>query len=423
MSTHLQARLDARWDKRQIIEAKRDGLLAERGDGEMSDSDKTQIDLYRSEITSIDSEIAELTADLEAQNRAADASKALHRARLGSTDGIEVSDDGVVYRDFVSYARDEILARAARSSGDLAKLGRQWGGEKEIEAAIARLQLLKRAEADGTLRRVPANTLSSNVPGLLPAQHIDQIFQVINTDRPIVQSAQRSVLTNLVLNYPRVDTRPVVAAQATEKTEAGNTGLAVSMQTTTATTYLGGGDISWQAAKFSNPNALDLWFRIVTADYALKTEQDSAQAISHSGFSNNIASTIGATPTFADFMTAIGAGGAEVYNNSGREADTVYMSIDRWWLLFGTTSTATAPFTTVTGAGVDGLRFVRSRGLDAGVIIVGDSQGLLVAEDADSPVELRVTEPAIGGFEVGLIGAFEAVVVDNGAFAMVTTAS
>jgi hypothetical protein len=347
MSTHLQARLDARWDKRQIIEAKRDGLLAERGDGEMSDSDKTQIDLYRSEITSIDSEIAELTADLEAQNRAADASKALHRARLGSTDGIEVSDDGVVYRDFVSYARDEILARAARSSGDLAKLGRQWGGEKEIEAAVARLQLLKRAESDGTLRRVPANTLSSNVPGLLPAQHIDQIFQVINTDRPIVQSAQRSV----------------------------------------------------------------------------KTEQDAAQAISHSGFSNNIASTIGATPTFADFMTAIGAGGAEVYNNSGREADTVYMSIDRWWLLFGTTSTATAPFTTVTGAGVDGLRFVRSRGLDAGVIIVGDSQGLLVAEDADSPVELRVTEPAIGGFEVGLIGAFEAVVVDNGAFAMVTTAS
>jgi hypothetical protein len=36
---------------------------------------------------------------------------------------------------------------------------------------------------------------------------------------------------------------------------------------------------------------------------------------------------------------------------------------------------------------------------------------------------LRVTEPAIGGYEVGIIGAFEAVVVDDGAFAMLTTAS
>jgi hypothetical protein len=423
MSTHLQARLDARWDKRKMIEEKRDGLLSERDGGELTDSDKSQIDVYRGEITTIDREIGELTADLEAQNRATEASKALMRARLDSADGMEFTDDGVVYRDFLSYARDEILARSARSSGELSKLARQWGGDKAVEAATARLQLLKRAEADGTLKRTPANTLSSNVGGLLPPQHINQIFQVINNDRPIVNSAQRSVLTNLVLNYPRVDTKPVVAVQASEKTEAGNTGLAVSMQTTTASTYLGGGDISWQAAKFSTPNALELWFRIITADYALKTEQDAAQVISHSGFSNNIASTIGATPTFADFMTAIGAGGAEVYNNSGRTADTVYMAIDRYWLLFGTTSTAAAQFTTVSGGGVGPLRFVPSRGLDAGVIIVGDSQGLLVAEDADSPVELRVTEPAIGGFEVGLIGAFEAVVVDNGAFAMVTTAS
>jgi hypothetical protein len=46
-----------------------------------------------------------------------------------------------------------------------------------------------------------------------------------------------------------------------------------------------------------------------------------------------------------------------------------------------------------------------------------------VAETPGAPVELRVTEPAIGGYEVGIIGAFEAVVVDAGAFALVTTAS
>jgi hypothetical protein len=66
---------------------------------------------------------------------------------------------------------------------------------------------------------------------------------------------------------------------------------------------------------------------------------------------------------------------------------------------------------------------VISRGLNAGEIIVGDSAGLLVAETAGAPVELRVVEPAIGGVEVGIIGAFEAVVVDAGAFASITTAS
>jgi hypothetical protein len=64
-----------------------------------------------------------------------------------------------------------------------------------------------------------------------------------------------------------------------------------------------------------------------------------------------------------------------------------------------------------------------SRGLNAGEIIVGDSAGLLVAETPGAPVELRVVEPSIGGYEVGIIGAFEAVVTDNGAFATVSTAS
>ena len=64
-----------------------------------------------------------------------------------------------------------------------------------------------------------------------------------------------------------------------------------------------------------------------------------------------------------------------------------------------------------------------SRGMDAGVIVVGDRAGLLVAETAGAPIELRVVEPAIGGVEVGIIGAFEAVVVDDGAFTMLTTAS
>jgi hypothetical protein len=66
---------------------------------------------------------------------------------------------------------------------------------------------------------------------------------------------------------------------------------------------------------------------------------------------------------------------------------------------------------------------VKTRGLSAGVAVVGDAQGLLCAESPGAPVELRAVEAQIGGLEVGIIGAFEAVVVDEGAFSLITAAS
>jgi hypothetical protein len=310
-----------------------------------------------------------------------------------------------------AYARDVLLTSTGRVA---AQIQAQYGDKEGIESARERLELVK---------RVPANTLSSNVAGLIPSQHIAQIFQVIDSSRPIVATALRAPLERGVLTYPVVTTTPVVAVQASQKTEAGNTGMVIDMATATASTYLGGGDLSWQAINWSSPNALDLWFRLVAADYALKTEQDAAQALQHSAFSNNIASPLAATPTFAQFMTAVGAGYGEVFANSARTADTIYMAPDRFGYMLGLTSDAFSQFVEVGQAGIGPLRVVVSRGMDSGVIVVGDAQGLLVAETPGAPVELRVVEPAIGGVEVGLIGAFEAVVVDDGSFAMITTAS
>jgi hypothetical protein len=185
------------------------------------------------------------------------------------------------------------------------------------------------------------------------------------------------------------------------------------MATTTASTYLGGGDLSWQAVNWSTPNALDTWFRLAAADYALKTEQDAAQALQHSGFTYNISSTLAASSTFAQWMTAIGAGYSDVFTNSGRVADTLYLAPDLFGYLLGLTSSAFTQFMSVSANNMGPLNIVVSRGMDAGVAVVGDSAGLLVAETAGAPVELRVVEPAIGGYEVGIIGAFEAVVVDR----------
>ena len=410
MQTETEKRLAIRIGERESTQQLHEELLRDVGEEDLNDAQLTQAKAYRSRMVELDEEIGELTSAAEADREAAERSKAVRRALAGAVEGTEVDDDGIVYRTMAAYARDFILTR---QSPVASKIAAQFGDPEVIARAAERLDLVKRVN----------NTLSSNVGGLTPPQHIAQIFQVINASRPLVESAQRSTLERGTLTYPKVTTRPVVAVQASEKTAAGDQGMVIDMETATASTYLGGGDLSWQAINWSTPDALDLWFRLAAADYALKTEQDAAQVLQHSAFSYNISSPLGGTPSFADFMTAIGAGYAEVFANSGRIADTIYLAPDRYGYLLGLTSAAFTQFTSVNGDNVGPLKLVVSRGMDSGVMAVGDSAGLLVAETAGAPVELRVVEPAIGGVEVGIIGAFEAVVVDEGAFSMITTAS
>ena len=63
-----------------------------------------------------------------------------------------------------------------------------------------------------------------------------------------------------------------------------------------------------------------------------------------------------------------------------------------------------------------GMNVVGSYGFDQDVAIVGDSSALLIGENAGNPVEMRVIEPNVGGYQVGLIGAFKAAVFDVNRF-------
>ena len=83
--------------------------------------------MYRSELAELDTEIAGLSTDLEAQRKAEEQSKAVRRAMLGSTDGVDVDEDGVVYRTMAAYARDFILTR---NSSTCSKIASQFGDRR-----------------------------------------------------------------------------------------------------------------------------------------------------------------------------------------------------------------------------------------------------------------------------------------------------
>jgi hypothetical protein len=410
--------LALRVDARDQVHGKMEQMLSELNGDTPSPEQNDQLAKYRSDLAYFDEEIKTWDAQVEADRAARKASDEMRRRTNAFHGKTDVGPDGEpLYRSLGQVAIDQILTSPNRHAQ--AHVGSQGVAPEEIQRASERLK---------SLDRTPATTLSSDIAGLTPPQHIAEIFQIIQTDRPLVDAATKVNLTNLVWTYPQVDATPVVAVQGTQKTEAGNTGMDVSMVSKTASTYLGGGNLSWQAITFSTPDAYDLWFRYIAADYALKTETDAATVVSASAFLNNISSTLGATPTYVELMAAIGAGGAEVYANSGRMANAVVVAPDRYWYVMGLATASPFGF----GGGQGGislssdrpaLRVIPSRGLNAGEIIVGDTSALLVAENAGAPVRMFVSEPAIAGVEVGLVGAFDAAVVDDGAFALISTAS
>ena len=415
--TPTERRLQVKMDERVVVQGKHDEILRTLDGANPSDAQATQLKDYRSDMTAIDTEIDDLSIQAAKDREAAERSAVIRRAQSAALVGHDVGEDGqTIYRSLGELAIDQLLTHTSmHARGAVASKGI---GQDEIQRAKDRLAAFEQIE------RTPATTLTSDIAGLSPPQHIAQIFQVINANRNLVDAAGIKVnLNRLTVTYPQLDATPVVAVQGTQKTEAGNTGLDVSMVTKTASTYLGGGNLSWQAIEFSDPSAYDLWFRAIAADYALKTETDAATVVSANAFLNNISSTLGATPTFAQFMTAVGAGYAEVYANSGRTPNAIIMAPDRFGYVLGLTSDAFTKFVNAGSEGIGPMRVIVSRGLNSGEIIVGDMDGLLVAENAGAPVRMFVSEPAIAGVEVGLVGAFEAAVVDDGAFALLTTAS
>jgi HK97 family phage major capsid protein len=310
----------------------------------------------------------------------------------------------VIYRTFAEYARDELIRRFDAIA--------QLAGPPAV-----RVQAIER------LDRAVANTLSSDVAGLIPPQYLTTLVQVIDTSRPVVESSRRVGLTSGKLSYPMITQRPQVGKQTAEKTEAPSRKVTVAFTDVLADTYVGAGDISWQAMNWSTPDALVLWFDLMAEQYAMQTEAAAGSVLT----------AVGTTPVdvgsddLEGWYAAIMAAAGSIYGATRHRADTIYASIDEGYKIMGLVSSASPVFVTggtfsiASGAGnVAGLRLVISPELPPETVIVGASSSLLCAETSGAPVQLRAVEPALGGMEVGIIGAFVAKVVEPAAFVPLT---
>ncbi|HKE76619.1 MAG TPA: hypothetical protein VKB57_23580 [Acidimicrobiales bacterium] len=411
----LQRLVDERTQRQENI----DRILDRANDEERdpTESERELIGAERSRLQALEPMIGELLEVEETRGKAADARSALKRRREtpegegngesnGEGDGDEGEGEGAPasYRTFAQYARDVIITRFDRVGSTVSPHLRH--------------------QAQQRLERAVSQVLTSNVTGLTSVQYINQIMQVINRSRPLVQAANNVALSAGKIQFPHIVTRPQVAKQAAEKTEAGVGAMVVDFAQVVADTYLVAANFSWQVVQWSNPDAMQLWFDLAAADYAKKTDA-AAGAVLAAADSTPTAMTAG---DLAAWMAAISAAAGEVYANTGRYANTIAANPADAYKLLALVS-ATSPIFLATGSAdlssgtfpnIAGLNFVASSGIPAGTVIVGDFSALLCAETPGSPVELRAVEPSIGGIEVGIIGAFACAVTDPGAFAEIT---
>jgi hypothetical protein len=424
MSGITRLRVERLGDELNRTRQKLDDLiaLAEEEQRAMNDFENEQATKYRGQIKDFEDEIELLAVDIEREDGSRDVSALLR----GDEGGVERrwatprSDGPIVYRDYTEYVRDWAVVNIPDVAHQIA------GGAGDL--AVVRMEAQERIE------RTLQNTTSTAVAGLIVPTHMTQIMDVISTARPVVESAADIPLDRGSLTYPKVDTRPTVVEQTSEKTEAGTVAPAISQQTLAAKTYLGAGNISWQAANWSNPDTISVWFRLAAEAYARQTENRACDvledaAIGTVGTASGRLGTAG-TESFGQWRAAVAAGIGNVIANSGGRVvpDTLYVSYGRFVQLatLGTdqvlqmSPVGSADFSTLSGSFM-GLKVVGSYGFDQDAAIVGLSRHLFVGENPGSPVEMRVIEPRIGGYEIGVIGAFNAAVFDVNSFAHLGT--
>ncbi len=415
-------RLERLGDERERVKSKIEDILkgAEDEQRDLDDMEQKHLTMHRERYDELEGEIVLLAGDIERTEGSREISKLLREGEGDGGDGDKnyatpKGNNIVVHRTFGEFARDQLIVHDKFGPEILSHMG---GDGRAI-----------REQAQERLERTLQNTTSTTVAGLINPTHMTEIMDIISASRPVVESGRKVPLDRGSMTYPTIGTRPTVVQQTSEKTEAGTVAPTVSSNTLTALTFLGATNVSWQAINWSTPSILDLYFELAAEAYARQTEGVACEALETSaigtvGTASGRLGTAG-TEVYSQWRTAVGAGLAAIYAATGgrHRTNTLYLSADRFFALATLATTDTNALSPIGNLDVSsmsgsffGLKVVGSYGFDQNTAIVGDSGALLIGENAGNPVEMRVVEPNIGGWQLGLIGAFNAVCFDVNRF-------
>jgi hypothetical protein len=255
-------------------------------------------------------------------------------------------------------------------------------------------------------------------PGLVPDSFTADYDDVINQDRPFLQSTRKieAPTTGTSLILPIITQRAVAGTQSEEKADVSTTATQVGTATFSYQPVFGGADISIQMLNRAERSFFDLLTGDLGEAYALDAESKALAAL-FDGYTDSAGGSH--DPNDAGVMDPTSPGFGTAWEtsitNSRRAPDTIWMSAAAVAAFIDAVNPTTnaplysnlaASFTAGGGAGgtLSGLRPIYVPAMnDSGVdVMVGPSRGFVWAEDPAR--NLQVDVPSRAGRDIALVG-------------------
>jgi phage head maturation protease len=255
-----------------------------------------------------------------------------------------------------------------------------------------------------------ADIITTDNAGVVPDTFMqNELIGVIDPARPFMSSTRRlpTPASGMVLHVPVLGTRPVVGLQSEEKSQIATGPTSITLADFSAVTKAGGGDLSLQILKRSDPSFLDLYLRLLAEAYAIDSETEALEAL--------LGADVDDGNTLDPSQPNLGGAWATTFDIIRRPPDTIWLSsaavgafIDAVAPVSGLPMYSNITASATAGGGItgsiSGLRAVHvpvlgSLGAD---VIVGPSSGFAWAEDGT--YTLQVDVPARAGRDVALVG-------------------
>jgi HK97 family phage major capsid protein len=362
--------------KRAAQRSTLDGILneARSAEGGMTDEQRAAFDAGETEIRALDERIAELDAQVRADEAAAE------MAKRYAPSGVTVTSEPEIYRSGLggqSYFRD---MWNARQNGDA--------------SAMDRLQRNNRGRAAEQRALTTVNGAGGEfVPPLWLEKEFVRLARPGRITGNLVPTQALPAGTDSI-NVPKVSTGTAVAVQGTQNTAVQQTDLATTSISSTVTTIAGGQTVSLQLIEQSPLNVDDVILSDLAAAYA---QQYNTLILSGSGSGGNptgiltlagtnaITYTSGA-PTVALLYSQIANAIQTVHTNRFLPPDTIIMHPRRWAYLLAASDTTGRPL--VVPSANSPMNGVGNQGEVASQGYVGTIQGLPVFVDSLLPTNL-----------------------------------
>jgi HK97 family phage major capsid protein len=277
--------------------------------------------------------------------------------------------------------------------------------------------------------RVADHQLTTDNPGIIPDPVVGGVINFIDSARPLVSFIGPQTLEQGVFYRPRVTQHTEVArqtdggtAEVTEKVELASQKMLIDRLTVEASTYGGYVNVSRQNIDWSRPNIMDLIINDLAAQYAIVTEEATADALATTG---TAAVPYALNPTDAELSAAIWTAVATVYSvTKGQGRVAIAVAPDRlgaFGPLFAPygaqnqqgTGFSAANFGQGIMGSISGIPVIMSAALDSGEAFVFSTAAIEAWEQRVG--SLQVIEPSVLGVQVAYAGYFATLIVNDDA--------